>query len=445
MVQWKTSAISRREFIKTTGAGGLTVVGFASLLGATKVRAQPRTLKIGQWSHFVPAFDDWFDNKFTKEWGEKNGVQVIVDHIASTEIRARAAAEVAAQKGHDLFKFGDPPPAYEDQVIDHGEIIQEAARRKGKYIDLAKKSTYNPKTKKYFGFSDNFVPDPGNYRKDLWDEVGMVPDTWEDVRVGGRKIKEKFGNPVGIGLSQEVDTNMALRAIMYSYGSTIQDEEGNVVIKSKQTIEALKFVRALYKETMTPEVFTWDPSSNNRFLISGRGSYILNAISAIRTAQKTNPDVAKNIYLWKTPQGPVRRQGLEHVMGVYVIWKFAENKEDAKKFLIDYIDNFEAAFEASEFYDFPTFENAVPNLEERVSNDKASNPPDKLKVIATGLEWATNVGFPGYSTAPIDEVFNTYVIPTMFAKVARDEMSPEDALNAADKEIKRIFEKWAQK
>jgi multiple sugar transport system substrate-binding protein len=442
MVQ-KIRGMSRRDFVKATGAGGLVVL--ASSLGATRLHAQQKTLKIGQWSHFVPAFDDWFDNKFTKEWGDKNGVKVVVDHIGATELRARAAAEVAAQKGHDLFKFGDPPPAYEDQVIDHTELIQEAVRRKGKYLELAHKSTFNPKTKKYYGFSDNFVPDPGNYRKDLWDAVGMVPDTWDDIRVGGRKIKEQFGNPLGIGLSQEVDTSMAMRAIMYSYGSTVQDEDGRVVINSKNTVEAVKYVRALYKETMTPEVFTWDPASNNRFLVSGKGSYILNAISAIRTAQKTNPEVAKNIFLWKTPAGPVKRQGLEHVMGVYVIWKFAENKELAKKFLIDYIDNFEAAFVASEFYDFPTFENAVPNLQDRIANDPVSDPPDKLKIIGTALEWATNVGYPGYATAPIDEVFNTFVVNTMMAKAARDEMSPEDAVSAAEKEVKRIFAKWEKR
>jgi multiple sugar transport system substrate-binding protein len=438
-----STRLSRRSFVKVTGAGGL--LALATSLGATRVHAQQKTLKIGQWSHFVPAYDEWFNNKYTKEWGEKHDVKVIVDNIGATELRARAAAEVAAQKGHDLFKFGDPPPAYEDQVIDHTELIQEAERRKGKYLELAHKSTYNPKTKKYFGFSDNFVPDPGNYRKDFWDAVGMVPDTWDDVRVGGRKIKEQFGNPVGIGLSQEVDTNMAMRALMYSFGSTEQDAEGRVTLNSKETVEAVKFVRALYKETMTPEVFTWDPASNNRFLISGKGSYILNAISALRTAEKTNPDVAKKLFLWKTPQGPVRRQGLEHVIGVYVIWKFAENKDLAKQFLLDFIDNFEAAFVASEFYDFPTFANAVPNLNDRIAKDPVSDPPDKLKILQTGLEWATNVGFPGYSTAPIDEAFNTFVIPTMMAKAARDEMSPEDAVKAAEKEMKRIFEKWEKR
>ena len=52
------------------------------------------------------------------------------------------------------------------------------------------------------------------------------------------------------------------------------------------------------------------------------------------------------------------------------------------------------------------------------------------------------MGYPGYATAAIDEVFNTFVLPTMFAKAARDEMKPEEAVAAAEKEIKRIFDKW---
>jgi multiple sugar transport system substrate-binding protein len=59
------------------------------------------------------------------------------------------------------------------------------------------------------------------------------------------------------------------------------------------------------------------------------------------------------------------------------------------------------------------------------------------------LEWATNVGFPGYASAAIDEAFNTFVLPTMFAKVAREEMTPEEGVKVAETELKRIFAKWA--
>lgn len=439
------NGISRRRFIQATGAAALGAGLSAAGLAPRTARAQQKTLKIMQWSHFVPAYDKWFDGVFCKQWGEKHGTQVIVDHISIGEINARAAAEVSAQKGHDLFMFLSPPAAYEKQVIDHTEIYQEAQRKHGKVIDLGHKSTFNPKTKKYFAFSDSYVPDPGDYRQDLWQQVGFPngPDTYDDLRKGAKAIKDKLGNPCGIGLSQELDTNMAVRAILWSFGGAEQDPEGRVVINSPHTVEALKYMRALYKESETSEVFTWDPSSNNRGILSGKLSFVQNAISVTRTAEKENPEMSQKIQITPALKGPVRRIAAEHVMDCYVIWRFAENKEGAKQFLADYIDAFGEAFKASEFYNFPCFPQTVPNLKEQIANDPKAKPPDKYKVLGTVLDWATNVGYPGYATAAIDEVFNTFQLPTMFAKVARDEMSPEDAARAAEGEIKRIFQKWA--
>jgi multiple sugar transport system substrate-binding protein len=172
--------LSRRELVKSAGAA-LTLTAVPGLACARRsgktVRAQ-KTLKILQWSHFIPAYDRWFDGVYTKEWGEKNGVTVTVDHMASTEVAARGAAEVAARTGHDLFLFLSPPAAYEAQVIDHRELIEAVEKKYGKKIPLAERSTINPKTGKYYAFSDSYVPDPGNYRIDLWQSVGfpICPD-----------------------------------------------------------------------------------------------------------------------------------------------------------------------------------------------------------------------------------------------------------------------------
>jgi multiple sugar transport system substrate-binding protein len=141
-------------------------------------------------------------------------------------------------------------------------------------------------------------------------------------------------------------------------------------------------------------------------------------------------------------KGPVRRIASEHVMDCYVIWKFAENIEGAKKFLVDYVADFGNAFKASEFYNFPCFPKTVPNINELLADDPAGVPRDKYKVLSNVLDWATNVGYPGYATAAIDEVFNTFVVPTMFAMAARGDVTPEEAASRAEKEIKRIFEKW---
>jgi len=444
MSKKRNRGLTRREFAQLTGTGALAAGVGANFLFPARAAAQQKTLKIAQWSHFIPAYDKWFDNTYTKEWGQKNDTNVIVDHIAIGEINARAAAEVAAKKGHDLFMFLAPPAAYEKQVIDHGNVYQEIEKRQGKKIDLAHKSTYNPKTKKYFAFSDSYVPDPGNYRIDLWSKVGYPngPKTWDDLHKGAKKIKDTVGNPCGLGLSQELDTSMAVRALLWSFGGAEQDENGNPTLKSKNTIEAVKFMRNLYKDTETPEVFTWDPSSNNRAMLAGKSSFVMNAISITRAAEKDNPDISAKIGLSSALKGPVRAIAAEHVMDCYVVWDFAENKEGAQKFLIDYIDNFGEAFKQSEFYNFPCFPKTVPDLQQQLGGDTKGVPAGKYKVLGDVLNWATNVGYPGYATAAIDEVFNTWVIPTMFAKAARDEMTPEAAVDAADKEVRRIFEKW---
>ncbi len=436
-------SISRRQVVRTTAATGLAL-GVAPFIVARPASAA-KTLKILQWNHFVPAYDTWFNGQYVKEWGKKNDTEVIVDNVGVTTLNSRAAAEVSAKQGHDLFLFLSPPPVYENSVVDMTEIYTAVEKKHGKPIELAVKSTYNPKTKKYFAFSDSYVPDPINYRKDLWDQVGMHPDDWDTIRKAGALIKKKSGIPVGIGLSAELDTAMAMRAIMYSFGASVQGQSGELVLNSKDTLEAVKFVKALYQEAMTPEVLAWDPSSNNRAMIAGQSSLVLNAISITREAENKKLPIQKDIWLAKAAKGPARRIGLEHVMNCYVIWNFAQNIDGAKQFLIDYVDNFERAFLASEFYNFPCFPATVPDLEKRIAHDDKATPPDKYKVLGDVLTWATNVGNPGYATAAIDETFSTWVLNTMFAKAATGTLSPEAAISEAEAACKQIWQKWQER
>jgi multiple sugar transport system substrate-binding protein len=445
MLQGTTAPISRRQFLHTAGSATLAAGVGARIIIPGRASAQQKTLKILQWSHFVPGYDKWFNDTYVKEWGAKHNTTVMVDNIGLADINSPAVAEVSAQKGHDLYMFVSPPPVYEDQAIDHRDIYEECERKYGKALDLAIKSTYNPKTKKFYAFADSYVPDPINYRKDLWDAVGTVPDTWDDIRRGGRKIKLLHDKPVGIGLAPEHDTNYAMRAILYSFGASEQDAEGNPILKSKETLEAIKFVKALYEETMIAEVLTWDASSNNRFMLSEQGSLAVNPISIMRTAENQKLPVAGNLWLAKAAQGPVRRLGPYAVMDFYVIWKFADNIDGAKQFLVDYIGNFRQGFLASEFYNFPCFPQTVPDLKTLVARDDKANPPEKYKVLEDAPDWVTNVGYPGYANAAIDEIFNTWVIPTMFAQAATGKLSPEDALNQADAQVQRIFQKWRER
>ena len=430
----------RREFVLGAGAAGV-----AATLGTPFMRpahAAKRSLKIMQWNHFVPAFDDWFNKKFVKEWGEKNDTEVVVTNVGMTSIESRAAAEINKKQGHDLCMFLSPPASYEDQVIDHKDIYAECERKYGKPLEIAVKSTYNPVTKKYFGFSDSYVPDPVNYRKDLWDDVGVKPDTWDAIRDGGRKIKQEHGIPVGIGMSNELDSSMALRSILLAFGAAVQDAQGRPSLKSPKTLEALKYAKALYTETMTDEIFSWDASSNNRQMLAGKGSLTLNAISVTRTGESEKIPIADKILLGRPARGPASGVGVMHLMNAYVIWKFARNIDGAKRFLVDLAGASRDAFLASGFYNFPTFPQLVPDLQKLVANDPKAVPPDKYAIFLDADKWTVGVGYPGFANGAIDEIWKGWLIPKMFADAASGRLTPEAALDLYAGQVNDTFGKW---
>src|SRR5437763_671770 len=123
--------------------------------------------------------------------------------------------------------------------------------------------------------------------------------TWEDLVKAAPLIKSKHPEiqiPIGIGMSQELDTNMATRAMLWSFGGSIQDANENVVLKSDQALAALEFGLRLFKAGMNPAVLSWNAASNNQALNAKQTAYILNSISAYRTAQDNKPPVADHIF-----------------------------------------------------------------------------------------------------------------------------------------------------
>ena len=430
--------LSRRTVLAGTGA-----LGIATALGTPgRARAAGRKrLRILQWSHFVPGYDRWFD-AWARSWGEQRDTDVTVDHVGVNALNSTAAAEVSAGRGHDLVMFLRPRPVHEPDVIDHREIVEECQRRYGKPLELAVRSTRNPRSGKFHGFCDMVVPDPVNYRSDLWADAGQTPDDWDRVRVGGKAIKARTGIPVGIGLSSEDDSAIALRALLLAFGGAEQDANGAPALASKETVEAVKYVTALYREAMTPAVLAWDPSSNNRAMLAGQSSLVMNAISITRSAENDRLPIGSKIALARPPRGPARRIGLPHATSVYVVWKFAENVEGAKAFLVDLVGHSREAFQASESYDFPAFPDRVKDLPALLAKDPKASPPDKYAVLSDALDWMTNLGAPGYANAALDDAYGTWVLNTMFARAATGADTAEAAVKQADQKLRQIWQKW---
>lgn len=432
---------SRREVLKTAAA--TTLVGSlapAALPG--NALASQKTLRIMRWKNFVPAFETWFNDVFVKEWGEQNNTRVIVDNVGLGEVNQLAAAEAKAGQGHDLVLFLSSRAGLEDHVIDHREIFEECERLFGKIHDFARTTCLNPKTGKYHGFCESYAPTVVTYRKDLWDNIGRVPTSWDDVRKGGRALKLLHEAPVGISLAPEHNSEHTMRAIMAAFGASVQDADGNPALSSPQTLDALEFVKALFEEAMTGDVLNWRPPSNNQYMLAGTGCMTIDTMSIIRAAQNKQLPVDQNLALATLPEGPAGRVGPLFAANTYTIWRFARNPEGAKKFLVDYIARFPDSLRQSGFQNMPSFPNSVQQLEKILQAE--TGPPGRYSVLADVPGTMVNVGHPGYSNAAIDEVLGKHILPNMFAQAASGKLTPQDAMSLATASIAPIFDKWRQ-
>ena len=430
-----STPVSRRGFIKAAGAG----VAGASLLTMLDARQAPAqikgtSLRILTWSHFIPAYDAWLDD-FSKKWGEKNGVKVRVDHIPHLELPARFAAEFAAGAGHDLFEMNGQifTGQYYRNLVDLSDVAEGLAKKYGKWMESSKSAAQVKGA--WYALPDFFIAIPVLWRKDLFSSVGMgEPKTWEDLRKAGRLLKAK-GHPTGMQFSHCNDANHNWRALMYCFGVKETDPSGqNILIDSKEMREALKFAKALYDEGMTPEVFSWDDASDNRFLASGVASWIHDAISAFRTTQDTNPKVYEQTFVVPEVAGP---GGLTWNVGeplAWAMWKFGKNPQAAREFLVSLVDNQKEAMEASRGYNMPFLSGQYKKPMPGLGNDPKLAPMQDVDKITAFF------GYPGPMSPAAQEVVTTFIVPDIFTRVARGG-DLEETMKWGVGEIRRIHAK----
>jgi len=441
--------LTRSQLIKRAGVAAAVVAvnGVrAPYAFAGPLKYAGRTLKgnlsVVQWTHFVPKYDAWLGT-WAKTWGEKNDVQVDIDHVPYTRLPALAATEAKAKRGHDIFGFLSSPARYEDQLIDHTAVVTQIEHEIGPYGDLGRRSTYNARTNRYFGVSDSFVPAPLIWRHDLWNSIGESPASWDHVRAAAPALKG-LGHPIGIGQANEPDSTTALCAFLMSFGSFVQDESNHLTLDRPATVEAVRFMADLYASGEENAIFGWDAASNNEYLLGGKGSLVVNAISAIRRAEDLGMPFAKDLWIWPVPSGPSGRLGLPQYTSVYSIWKSSKNIGPAQRFLADLCIDSGQAVLASKLFGFPSFAGAVPLKKLYKAAAADVHPPRGKYTILTTVanEFTHNVGYPGHANAAIQEVFETSLIPQMFARVSLGKMSAEDSVRATAQQMKSIWARW---
>jgi len=215
---------------------------------------------------------------------------------------------------------------------------------------------------------------------------------------------------------------------MWSYGAYEFTKDGTkVAIDSPETRTVLNLAKNLFGN-MEPAVLSWADVDNNTYLQSGKGAWIYNPISAYRTIQTQNADLANKLNV-ENPLKGAKDQIASIQFTVYGIWNFSKNIDAAHQFLIDYSDDWEGQFLASKGYNNPFLK----------AHQKKPMPvfgtETKLSHLQDIANYVQPVGYPGPSSQAAYDALNTHTVTDMFTSFCTGKSTADQAIADATKRL----------
>jgi multiple sugar transport system substrate-binding protein len=267
--------------LAVTGANAQTSNIKAADVPAPKLAIEKgASLRMLRPVRFVQADEDVFRAncaKFTKD----TGVEVKVDFVGWEDINQQTAVTSNSGAGPDIIiGFSDAPHIYVDKLVELNDVADYIGKRYGGWLPLALTYGKRSKSDKWIGLPFGATAGPLIYRKSILQSVGFdkVPEDHAGILDLCQKL-QKAGKPAGFALGNAVgDGNGFANWVLWSHNASLLDEEGNVVINSKETIAALNWVKELYP-TFIPGTPSWNDVSNNRAYASQEISLTANGVS----------------------------------------------------------------------------------------------------------------------------------------------------------------------
>jgi multiple sugar transport system substrate-binding protein len=398
---------TRRQFLKTTAGASAGMASWLAL-GKAPAYAQKRELTFLSWNHFVPAADDEL-RKQAEAFGKQAGATVRVDTIAHLQLDAKFAAEAQSQSGHDMIRtHGAVPFVYENKLADVGDVVEKLGKQYGGWYPFAAETGQTGSGWRAIPWF--WISFPATYNQAHFKKAGFEqPKTWAELLKAGKVLK-KQGNPLGIPISHCSDTQSTYWSIAWSYGAKVLEKDGKTpAINSEQTAQVIEWYKEAFKDAMEPEVLSWDDASNNRFILSGKGSWIHNPISPYNAALKEKMPIADDINHHNSPAGPAGTHSAPPILGLG-IWKFSKNIELAKEFIhfLYRKENFDAWIVASNAFNHPPLRHFADHP------IWARNP--KFAMLPKEAEFAHPRGWPAKPNDAVGRIEANYVLADMVAK-----------------------------
>ncbi len=427
--------LDRRAFLRVAGAatGAAAVGGIPEIVAAQKAPSFPKGTKLNmlEWVSFVPASDVEF-KRLAAEFGKLAGVDVTVDLINMNDLNPRIASAIETKAGPDIIMMiSNWPHLYADGLADVDDLAEEIAKRDGAYYEHNKKVSVVGGSWKAVPLCS--VPATWAYREDWFKEAGAskFPETWDEWRKVGIALKKK-DHPMGQAFGHSLgDPNNWAYSVTWGFGGTEIDQSGKVVINSKETIEAVKFTVAVWKDCLDEGGLAWDDSSNNRAYLAGTISATINGASIYFVAKRQFPDIAKVTGHGQMPKGPAGR--FYYIAGQgRAVMKYSKNQQVAKEFLRWFMDRpqYDKWMASNDGY----IVGPTPYWERHSLWEK----DPKLVPFKEAVKFGRWPGYPGVPSRKASEALVKYILVDMYAQAIKG-MKAEDAVKWAEGELKKAY------
>jgi multiple sugar transport system substrate-binding protein len=368
---------------------------------------------------------------------QKTGVEVRVDFVGWEDINQQTAVTANTGAGPDMIiGFSDAPHIYVDKLVELSDVAEYLGKRYGGWMNLAE--TYGKKhgTNNWIGLPFGASSGPNVYRKSTINAAGFdsIPNDHAGFLDLCRKLKAA-GKPPGYALGNAVgDGNGFANWLVWSHGGYLVDEEGKVAINSKETVNALKYLKDLYP-TFVPGTLAWGDISNNRAYAAGEVHLTANGVS-LYFALKSDPamrELAEDSYHQLLPHGVTDGPPMAGLTLNSMLFKHSRYPNAAKAFLQFMMEH--------EQYDPWLNANlgywAHPLRAYGTSSVWSTDP--KIEIFRDSMDSKYWNGYKGPISEATGAANADYVMVQMCAAVASGQSTPEDAAREAERRARRFF------
>ncbi|MGI4950188.1 MAG: ABC transporter substrate-binding protein [Janthinobacterium lividum] len=375
----------------------------------------------------------------TKRFADLHGIQVRIDFSGWEDLRPQTAVTANTGAGPDVVVgWTDDPHLYSDKLLDLTDVATYLGAKYGGWYPLAEMYGKKYKTNEWIAIPMGATGGPAVYRMSWLKEVGYdeFPKTTDQLLDLCQKLK-KSNHPAGFALGHAVgDANSFCYWLIWAFGGSLVDEAGKVTINSKETIEALKYAKALYP-TFIPGTNSWLDPSNNKAMLAGELGATQNGVSLYFSAKNSKEEalqaVARDMNHARMPIGPVGKSTEPALAINAMAFKHTKFPNAAKAYLA-------FMMEAPQYDKWLTDSLGYWGQPLRAYEKSAvwDNDP-KIAVYRDTMSASRWLAYPGAISEASGAVVADYVVVDMVAAAATGASTPEDAAREAERRAKRYY------